>query len=350
MFPSWNLQRSALAATQPTPADHESMLRMITGCCVTQILHAVARFSIADELALRPATAAELATRCSLNLDATRRLLRACASLGLIAADSQQRFGSTPLLATLRSGSSGSLRELAMANASPGHWLPWSKFVEAIRTGSPQAFATLRKSRAEYYAQNPEESAHVAAATDALSLKLAQEVASLVDTRCASIAADIGGGGVALIQALLEANPHLHGILYDRPEAVAKPPLTARLLDLKGRLLIEAGDYISSVPRADLYLLKYVLHNWDDAMCIRILSNCRRSLRAGGRLLVIERQADDAEDAALGAVMDLSMLVLTGGRERTVPEYEALYAAAGMRWDKITFTPSSVAVMEVVSR
>ncbi len=347
-----NSMNGSLAAhvTEPPPsfADHDRMLRMIMGFGVTQLVHAVAHFSIADELAKGPATAAEIAVRCGTDADATFRLLRACASFGLVVADSRLRFEATGLLHTLRRDVPGSLRGFAIAQASPGHWLPWGSFVESVRTGAPQTIKALGRELFDYYAQNPKESAQFTEAMDGMSGVVAKEIAQIVDTRSASIVADIGGAGGVLLRALLEANPHLNGILFDLPQIAANSPMASRLLELRGRLHIEGGDFFSFIPPADLYLLKYILHDWDGASCIRILKNCRRSLRSGGRIVVIEQHLGEANDAAIGPLFDVFMLVMTKGRERTLAEYEALYAAAGLRLDKTTATRSGMVVMELL--
>jgi hypothetical protein len=327
----------------------ERMMQMILGYSVTQIVHAVAQFSIADELAKGPATAAEVAERCATDPDATFRLLRSCASLGLVVSDSQLRFAATPLLDTLRRDVPGSLRGLAISQASPGHWLPWGKFVDAVKTGLRQTVPALGGDVWEYYKKNPEEAAEFSAAMSGMTATVSKEVAEIVDTRSVEVAADVGGSGGALVHALMESNPRLHGILFDLPEVVATAPRASRWHGMRERLSVVAGDFMTSVPPADLYLLKYILHDWDSASCVRILDNCRRSLRSGGRVVVIEQQLGAMNEPGFATRADLIMLVMTPGRERTLSEYEDLYSAAGLRLVSKTATQSGMAVMQTVA-
>jgi O-methyltransferase domain/Dimerisation domain len=327
------------------------MLQMIFGYSVTQIVHAVAHFGIAEELAKGAATAAEVATRCATDPDATFRLLRACASLGLVVADGQLRFARTPLLDTLRRDVPGSLRGVAIAQASPGHWLPWGRFNHAVKTGSPQAAAALGREVWEYYKDNPEESAAFSAAMSGMTAMVSKAVVAIVDTRSIEVAADIGGSGGALLHALMEANPRLQGILFDLPEVVATASLASRWQGMRERFSVAGGDFLSSVPPADLYLLKYILHDWDSNSCVRILGNCRRSLRSGGRVVVIEQQVGEMNQPGPDPLIDLIMLVMTsGGRERTLSEYEDLYSAAGLRVVSVTPIRSGMVVMESVAK
>jgi O-methyltransferase domain/Dimerisation domain len=329
----------------------ERMRQMIFGYTITQIVHAVAHFSIADELRKGPATATEVAARCATDPDGTFRLLRACAALGLVVSDSQHRFAATPLLDTLRRDVPGSLRGLAIAQASPGHWSPWGKFVDAVKTGSRQAVPALGAEVWEYYKKNPAEGAEFSAAMSGMTAIISKEVAEIVDTRSVEVAADIGGSGGALVRALMESNPRLHGILFDLPEVVATASVASRWHDMSERLSFVEGDFLTSVPSADLYLLKYILHDWDSGSCVRILDNCRRSLRSGGRVVVIEQQlgAMNEPGTEFATLADLIMLVLTPGRERSLSEYEELYSAAGLRLVSKTATRSGMAVMQTVA-
>ena len=301
------------ASEQQTAANMRQMVKMVMGFGVTQIVSSVAALSIADELAKGPATAAEIASHCATDPDATLRLLRACVSLDLVVADNQLRFAPTPLLDTLRRDTPGSLRGLAISQGAPGHWLPFGRLVDAITTGSRQTLNTLGKEIWEYYKDNWDEGAEFSAAMSGMTATVSQEAAAVLDTRSFEVAADIGGSGGALVHAFMEANPLLRGILFDLPEVVA-PASTAPLWQgMRDRFSAVGGDFLTSVPEADLYLLKYILHDWDSPSCIRILDNCRRSLRPGGRIVVIEQHLGEIDDPGRGAIIDVHMLVMLPG-------------------------------------
>jgi hypothetical protein len=331
-----------------TNHDCQRMLQMITGYWVTQIVHAVANFCIADELAKGPATAADIASRRSTHPHATFRLLRACVSIGLVTFDAQSRFVGTQLLDTLRSDAPGSLRGMAISQAGAGHWLPWGNFCQAMATGERQTIATLGDEIFDYYVRTPAEAEAFTNAMTGRTAEVAREAVRLIDTRSAAVAADIGGAAGALIHALMQANPDLRGIVLDLPNVVPSAIAAAEKAGLQRRLSVVAGDFFDSVPEADLYILKFILHDWDDAECIRILKNCRRAMCLGGRVAVIERHLGESNEPGFTPLVDLNMMVMVTGRERTTSEYGDLLAAADLRLASVTPTRSGMCIMEAV--
>ncbi|MBD0272263.1 MAG: methyltransferase [Acetobacteraceae bacterium] len=342
-------------ASDQGPADAGAssarMMQLITGSFASQVVRGFAELSLADVLAEGPAPADEIAAAIGAAAGATTRLLRAGAALGLVTADGQSRFAPTPLLATLRRDAPGSLRGLAVALASPGTWLPWGNFVAAARTGERQTVAALGVEYFEYLNRHPAEAEFFTAGMEGVANSLGEQAAEIIDTRTASRAADIGGASGALLHALLAANPALRGIVYDLPNVVPAATAAAERLGLAARVSAVAGDFFESVPEADLHLLKWILHDWDDAACIRILGNCRRSLRDGGRVVAVELHLGGMDDPGPASIMDLNMMVMLTGRERTVGEYGGLFAAAGLRLSRVEPLPSPFGpwnVMEAV--
>jgi O-methyltransferase domain len=177
-----------------------------------------------------------------------------------------------------------------------------------------------------------------------------QAVAPLIETDSVAVAVDVGGAAGALLLALMARNPRLTGIVLDRPQVIRQTELLARQHRLDHRIAAVAGDFFDSVPTGDLYMLKHVLHDWDDASCRTILGNCRRAMRPGGRVVVIEMMLDEiGEETSHAPLTDLAMLVHVSGRERSVPEYERLLDSADMRLKTITRTPSPYTVIEAVA-
>jgi hypothetical protein len=336
-------------ALETTDKDFERMMQMLTGFFVTQIAGAVATYSIGDHLAKGPATAEKIAAIEGIDSAATFRLLRACASLGLVCCEDGLTFSSTPLLGTLRTNVPGSLHSIAIAWSAPGHWLPWGRFLDAMRTGQPQTVPALGATIFDYYAQQPEESAAFTNAMHGFTSGVAQEVARLVDTSTAKLAVDIGGASGTLIHSLMTTNPQLHGIILDLPDVVPSATAAAAALGLAERSSVLGGDFFVSVPEADLYLLKHILHDWNDGQAVRILENCRRAMRPGGRVIVIELLLGEIGEQGPAPFMDLNMMVMLPGRERTLSEYRALLKKAGFRLDKSSPTRSSMAVIEAVA-
>jgi hypothetical protein len=336
-------------ALEATDKDFEQMMQMLTGFFVTQIAGAVATFSIADHLAKGPATAEQIATVEDINSTATFRLLRACASLGLVTCDDELRFRATPLLGTLRKNVPGSLNSLAIAWSAPGHWRPWGRFLDTMRTGRPQTVPALGAAIWDYYAQQPEEGAAFTNAMHGFTSGIAQEVARVVDTSKAKLAVDIGGASGTLVHSLMTANPQLHGIILDLPDVVPSATAAAAALGLAERSSALAGDFFASVPEADIYLLKNILHDWDDGQSVRILENCRQAMRPGGRVIVVELILGEIGKPGPAPLMDLNMMVMLTGRERTVSEYRALLKKAGFRLDKSSPIRSSMTIIEAAA-
>jgi hypothetical protein len=333
---------------EPTEKDFGQMFGFITGYCQTQIAAAVANYSIADHLAKGSATADEIATSEGIDPEATLRLLRACASLGLVTSDGNL-FTATPLLSTLRRDVPGSLHSFSVTFAAPGHWLPWGNFSEALRTSAPQTVPTLGGSIWDYYKQQPDEAAVFTHAMHEFTSGLVKDVVQAVDTSNVKLAADIGGASGTLLYGLLAANPHLHGIVVDLPDVVGSAETAARELGLSNRCTAVPSNFFEQVPAADLYLLKHVLHDWNDDEAISILKRCRESILPGGKVAVVEILLGEMGEPAFGPLMDLNMMVMCTGRERTLDGYRGLLEKAGFRFSKVKPIRPPMAVIEATA-
>jgi O-methyltransferase domain/Dimerisation domain len=327
----------------------DRMMSMITGYWVTQIVHAVADLSVADHLADGPLTARELAERENSDPDAMFRLLRACASLGLTEVNEQHRFGSTPLLATLRTGVPHSLRDVALVHGSPGHWLPWGYFPQAVRAGAPQTEAALGRDIWDHFVANPLEGERFHSSMTELTTGLTEDVAQLIDTHGITVAVDVGGANGSLLHALMRTNDTLRGVVLDLPSVEATAIAEAQKVSLGDRITVVGRSFFDAVPQGDLLLLKAVLHNWDDESCVRILRNCREALNPGGRIVVIEMPLAPIGEPGFAALMDLNMLAVLPGRERDLAQYDALFAASGLRRTKVIPTGSPQSLIEAVA-
>jgi SAM-dependent methyltransferase len=327
------MQTVPAASTAP-----QQMLQMITGYWVTQVVHGTARFSLADHLQRGPMTAEAFADTAGLDRLATVRFLRACASLGLVKV-AGGRFFTTDLLDTLRKENPQSLRGFALSQPAPGHWLPWGRFADALKSGKRQTIAALGAEIFEYFGTTPVEAAAFTEAMSGLTVAVAEEVARLLDTTGLMRAVDVGGAAGTLLFSVLRANPRLEGVVFDIPTVVASATSAAREAGLGQRVEVIDGDFFDSVPEGDLYLLKYILHDWDDASCVRILRNCRRAVRPGGRVAIVEMLLGEVGEQAFAPLMDLNMLVMLPGRERTLDEYRRLITDGG--FGEVTLTPTN---------
>jgi hypothetical protein len=335
------------SASEPSPL--ETMFRLITGYWVSQALGTVAELALPDRIAEGPRSARELAAELGCDADALGRLMRACAAVGIFQADEAGRFGLTPLGQLLRADVLGSMRDFAIAETAPGHWLPWGRLRDAVRTGKRQTLSALGREIFDHYAQTPAEAAAFTGAMQNLSALVAFDVASAVDLSSARRAVDVGGGDGTLVTALVHANPSLRGVVIDLPHVVTRARSKLEALGLAGRVEAVAGDFFQSVPPADVYLLKQVLHDWDDQQCRTILERCAAGLVAGGRLLIVEVVIPDDGHPTAAQLLDLNMLVMLPGRERTRREYADLLASAGLRLARVIETHSPFQIIDATA-
>jgi len=333
---------------EPSANDFGQMMGFIMGFFQTQIAGAIANYSIADHLAKGSATADEIAAWEGIDPRATFRLLRACASLGLATCDGT-RFTATPLLGTLRRDVPGSLHSLAAAWAAPGHWLPWGRLSAALRTSAPQTLPTLGGSIWDYYKQQPEEGATFTQAMHGFTSGLVKEIVQVLDTSNVKLAADIGGASGTLLHGLMAANPDLHGVVVDLPDVVGSAETAARELGLSNRSTAVPSNFFEHVPAADLYLLKHVLHDWSDDESVSILKRCRESILPDGKVVVVEILLGEMGEPALGPLMDLNMMIMLTGRERTLDEYRRLIEKAGFHFSKVKPIRPPMVVIEATA-
>ena len=324
---------------------HHQMADMLMSYRVSQALRAYAELSVADHLAKGPLTAAEIAQRERSAPETTFRLMRAGLMLGLLTMDSDDRFHSTPLLDTLRIDAPGSLRGMALGLTNRSSWSPWGEFVTAVRTGQSQAREVLGMNIFEYLQQNPEQSQEVTGLMECVTSLWAHGLVGALETNDVDLAVDVGGANGALLRLLQHRNPALRGIVFDRPDVAA-----AVEADVAGdRTEVVGGDFFEAVPSADLYLLKCVLHDWDDESCVKILSRCREAMVPGGRVAIIEFLIGERDAPGVAALMDLNMLAMATGKERTLAEFDALLARAGLRRTAVRTSDSPQKIIEAVA-
>ena len=327
-----------------------AMMQIVTGYWLSQSVGVVAKLGVADLLAGGPRSADELARETKCNADALYRLLRCCASAGIFQAHADRRFALTPLGETLCTKSVGSVKDFAIAETAPGHWLPWGKMEQAVRTGKPTTTAALGADIFDFYAKNPDEAAPFTRAMGNLAALAAGEVMRVVEVSNAQTIVDVGGANGTLLAAALATAPKARGILLDLPHVVADATAYLAARSLADRVEVVGGDFFASIPSGDVLFLKQILHDWDDERAIAILTTCRAALRPGGRLVVVEMVVPSDNAPSMAQRMDLNMLVMLTGRERTEEEFAALFAKAGLRLERLTPTHSPFSVLEVAPK
>jgi SAM-dependent methyltransferase len=313
-----------------------TLRRLITGFHSTYLIYVVAELGIADLLEDGPKSSAELAAHVSTDPDALHRVLRGLAQFGVLGILEDGRFELTDLGDALRTDAPNSLRPVARLWGGPLVQRPFGGLLNAVQTGQPAFPQVFGQPLFDYLAAHPAEAAIFNQGMVGMTSQFVDSVLSDYDFSEMRTVADVGGGNGALILAILQAHPGLSGIVVDLPHVREGVQRAIAAAGLAERCRFVAGDFFEAVPDgADAYLLKSILHDWDDPKSLTILRNCRRAMQPHGKLLVIERLLPPGNQLALDPVMkDIEMLVMLGSRERTEAEYRALFEQAGFRMDQ----------------
>jgi SAM-dependent methyltransferase len=325
-----------------------ALMQMMTGYWVSQGIYVAARLGLADLLADGPRTSRELAAATGTHAESLYRVLRMLASVGIFAEDAAGRFGLTPLAEPLRSGP-GSMRSMAIHMLEGPSWQAWGALLESVQTGRTGFVLANGEEVFPYYAAHPESARPFNEAMTEFSASLSAAVIAAYDFSAFKQIVDVGGGHGGLLTTILKANPQARGVVFDQPEVVAGAPAVIAAQGLQDRAEAVGGDFFEAVPAGgDAYVLKHIIHDWDDERSIAILRNIRRAMADGGRLLLIESVVPAGNAPDFGKLMDVHMLVMTGGRERTEAEHAALFEQAGFRLSRVVPTQSPVSVVEAV--
>lgn len=333
-----------MSADDRSPRD--SLRRMTNGFQVSQAIHVAATLGIADLLRDGPRSVDDLAAATGTTAEALRRLLRALASTGIFA-EVSGRFEQTGLSDYLRSDVTGSLRAWAMRVGRPDHWRTWGELERSLRSGT-SAFRELYGVTAwDWRAAHPEENAIFNAAMTGLSAGMAESIVTAYDFSKVHSIVDVGGGEGVLLAAILAANPGMRGIVFDLPHVLTGASDVLQRAGVSDRCELVAGSFFESVPPgADAYILKSIIHDWDDAASLAILRCCRAAIPSTGRLLLVEHVLKPVNEPDPARFSDLNMLVMLGGQERDPDEFARLSEEAGFRLTTIIPTASTHSVLE----
>jgi len=327
----------------PGMTARQHLRAMVTGYRLSAALNVAADLGLSDLLVQGPRTAADLAGATGADPDTLHRLLHALATVGVYDEHPDGSFANSELGEGLRSDVPDSIRPLARTLNSPELWAAWGHLGHSVRTGE-NAFRAVHGVDAWTHRQSaPEENAIFNQTMTVQTSVIAPGVAEACDFAGLSTVVDVGGGQGILLEAVLTRHPHLSGIVFDQAHVVASHPSSN---DLQPRWSAVGGSFFDEVPAADAYLLKSILHDWPDRECVVILETCRRSLRPGGIVVVVETVLGRPGFETEAAFSDLNMLVMPGGRERTEQQYAALLDAAGLHLQRVVDTPSRMSVLE----
>jgi SAM-dependent methyltransferase len=330
------------------------LIEMAMGYMPAQIVYVAAELGLADLLASGPRTSVELAEATGTHAPSLLRLLRALAALDVVAQTGPDRFELTRLGGGLRSDAPNSARNfIRLLGGAEESWKPWGELLWSVRTGERAFDRIMGVPFFDWLAGDGEKAATFNAAMSESTRYTAPGVVASYDLSPFGTVVDVGGGNGTLLAEVLLALPEAQGVLFDLPTALAAAPPVLEDAGVADRCQLVPGDFFESVPAgADAYLMKSVIHDWDDDQARTILRNCREAMAPGGRVLVVERVVPEVvtRDAAELLMIDLNMLIVPGGRERTEAEYRDLFAGAGLALGAVThpFPPFGDCVLEAV--
>ena len=326
---------------------HAQLIQMATAPWAFRLVYVAAELKLPDLLAEGPRGARELASATGAHAPSLHRVLRALASLGLFRESSEGRFALTPLGDALRSGAPGSARATVLTLGAPWFTHPLEELLYSVKTGKP-AFDKIQGMPAfDWLSKHPEEASLFSETMVGFHGMEPPAVAAAYDFSGLGTIADVGGAIGNLLATILSRYPELRGILFDLPHVVRDAPTLLRERNVMDRVRIENGSFFERVPPgADAYLLSHVIHDWSEEQCLAILGHCRRAMKPGNRLLIIEMVLPPGDTPHPGKILDIIMLALPGGQERTEAEYRALLDKAGFRMTRVVPTESAVSVVE----
>jgi hypothetical protein len=331
----------AATPVQTMPVPHEQILAITAGFWQSRALAVAAELELAEHLAEGPLHVDVLASRTRTHPPTLFRLLRALETLGVFSQVSHRVFANTPASDCLRSSVPNSQWAWVRAQLSVGGGVyeGWSGLSGSIRTGETAFDQVLGYSFWEFYRRNPEAAAIFNEAMRLIGKHNSPMIAQSYDWSRFPVIADIGGGIGSLLIEILEAHPSCRGILFDQPKVVQQALSHEHLVPV-------GGDFFHSVPSdADAYILRWIIHDWSEAEAVTLLGKVREAMKPGARLLLLEELLPETPELVPGKWIDLLMLAITGGRERTEKEYRELLSAAGFELEEVVRTPGSFSML-----
>lgn len=343
------MMREEQPAGEQLPPPHVQLIQMATAYWASRVVYTAAKLGLADKLAGGPKSAAELAGPAGLHGPSLHRFMRTLASLGILNETEGQRFGLTALGEALRSKAPGSAHAAILTLNNPAFASAIDHLIDSLKTGET-VFDKLHGSPFfDYLAKRPEEASLFSETMVGIHGAEPPAVAAAYDFPACKIVIDVGGATGNMLAEILLRHKGLHGVLFDLPHVVKDAP---QLLSAKGvsdRVTIKGGSFFETAPEGgDAYILSHIIHDWDEAKCLTILAALRKAMKPGARLLLVEMVLPTGNEPHFGKMLDLVMLTIPGGQERTEAEYAALLAKGGFRLERVIPTASAVSIVEAV--
>ncbi len=334
--------------SQPELPPHAQLIQMVTASWASSVVYAAAEIGLADRLD-EPRSAAELAGPLELHAPSLHRLMRTLAGLGLLTEREGQRFALTPLGATLKSDAPGAARSSIRTLGGPAFSKSFEHIVHSVRTGRTGFEHAFEKPIFEYLAARPAEASMFSETMVGFHGAEPAAVAAAYDFSSLDTIVDVGGATGNMLAAILGRHAKPRGVLFDMPHVVGDAPALLGAAGVTDRVSITSGSFFEAIPSGgDAYVLSHIIHDWSEEQCLTILGNVRKAMKPNGRLLIVEMVLPAGDVPHPGKMLDMVMLVIPGGQERTQVEYDALLTKAGFRLERVVPTESAVSVVEAL--
>jgi len=327
------------------------MENLIVGHWLTRLIYIAAELRLADLLKAGPRTVEALAEEAGVLAPGLYRVLRALASVGVFAETTSRRFRLTQLAATLQTGVPGSMRAMALVENTRFVSDAWLHLLQGVKTGESPFLKAHGVPFFEYLEQHPDDLQLFGEYMTSRSATESPAIAAAYKFSGFRTLVDVAGGHGSMLATILKANPKLTGVLFDIPSVIARAGKD-QYVTAKGvakRCTLKGGDVFESVPKGgDAYIMKHIIHDWDDEHSVKILANCRAAMNEKGKVLVVDNVIAPGNDPSWGKLLDVAMLTATGGRERTKAEFVALFKEAGLKLTRIVPTKCPLSIVEGV--
>lgn len=329
------------------PPPNAVLMQRLFGALMHRCIGVAAKLGIADLLHEKPQTAAELAEKTGTHAPSLHRVLRTLASTGIFSETADRRFELTPIAALLRSDTPNSMRDYAIMINDDCFWQAFGELMYSVETGGAAHEKVQGMSTFDFFARNKEAGEVFNRGMTSLSRPVIPAVVGAYDFSGVGRLVDVAGNHGMFLAGILKANPHLQGVLVDLPHVIAGAGELLEREGVNGRVELVTGDFFESVPAGgDAYMMKSILHDWDDERCVQILRNIRSAMREDGKLLIVEMVVPEGNEPSPSKPIDLIMLLMEGGKERTGDEFGRLLEAAGFRLTRIIPTRSPYSIIE----
>jgi len=331
---------------QTNPIDH--VMQLSSGCLMASCMQVVLKLEIADRIGEGERSSAELAQATGVKEDLLYRVMRFLASAGVFEETTSRRFRNTPNSEVMQKNHPHSTYAMALWISTPFHFKTYADLMPTMRDGKTAIEHVFHMPPFDAIFADKELGEIFNNAMTNMSASVIPAVLEVYDFDGINTLADIAGGHGFVLTSILEKNPTMRGILFDLDHVVAGAKDRIKQKKLEDRLQTASGDFFKSVPKADGYVMKHIIHDWDDPEAITILKNCAQHLPSGGKVILIEAVVAPGNEPHFAKMVDIEMFAMPGGRERTEEEFRSLFQRAGLKLNRIVPTKSPLAVVEAV--